>query len=340
MIGVAGGREYRLGSPFGIPLTVQSWLVWLALAVFGFSFLSRDPLGGSWILVLFVSILLHEWGHALTARALGDRVHKVTLHLLGGVTYRSGTGGPRSDFRITAAGPAVNVVLGIGAWVTLFLYGGALPFWAFLLLAQLMWANLVLAVFNLLPIHPMDGGILTRLALARRLGGGVAARLTIGISLWTLVMVGVALVVLGMINIIAVVILLQLGMINVMEMRQVGAPSFGEARAAIGRWRVARAADRERRRTRPSVPAARGAVTGMRITPLGRDADVLEKGRPLLDRAIARGLGSLSPDERRLLILHRRLVEMRVDSAPDEPDPGDLALLAKHLEIARAERVN
>ena len=354
--GMAMGRELSLGRPFGIPLTVNSWLAVLVGIVFGFSLLTKEPLEGAWIVVLFISILLHEWGHALTARAAGDTVHKVTLHLLGGVTYRTGRGGPKTAWWVTAAGPIVNVVLAGGAWLGMYFGRFSLPWWAVVLLAQAFWANVLLAAFNLLPIYPMDGGQLARLSLGKRVGAGPGARMALGLSFFTLLAVGVWFIASGNFNIIAIVILVQLFMLNVMEMRQVGTPSLEETRGALGKWwkERHRMADERRREREARKARAREArkVAGdgdvLEPSPFRRartteerDAEVLREGKQALEKAVKGGLGVLSAQERRLLILHRRLIEIRIDTAEGgEPDAEDLRLLEQHVRLGASGEVH
>ena len=354
--GNMGGKEIRLGRPFGIPLTLNSWLGILIIGIFGWALLTRQPLQGAWILILFVSILLHEWAHALTAKAAGDTVLKVMLHLFGGVTMRAGRGGPKWDFRITAAGPLVNVALGGGAYAALHFANTDLPWWAAVLLAQTVWINIILAVFNLLPIHPMDGGRLARIALSRRVGAGPGARISLGLSFLTLAGVGVYLVARGQFDIIAIVILGQLFMMNVFEARQVGAPSVEETRTALGRWwrdRAMRAA--MRRGERAAEKAAKESTPDLEPSPFrkedsstghpasnaaARDRQVLRDGRMVLEKAVDRGMGALSADERRLLLLHRRLIEIRVDTATGEADKEDLRMLELHVRLGASGQVH
>lgn len=319
MIGFGPAQEYPLGRPFGIPLGIQIWLAYLLAAVVGFSVLSRRPLDGTWIVVLFASILLHEFGHALAARRAGDHVLRVTLHLLGGVTVRAGRTTASQDLRITALGPLVNVVLAGAAFAAWRAAGPSLPHWAAVVLYQALWSNVLLGAFNILPIHPLDGGTMARLLLQHRLGRGAAERLSLGLSIATLVVAAVWLIAAGWIGLLAVVLLAQLVALNVMEMRRVGPPSLAEVRGIL--------AERGRRRERKRADRSRE----------DRDERVLRDGPRLLDRALERGLGSLVPEERRLLMLHRRLIEIRVDSAPDAPDPRDLRLLEKHAMLGGSD---
>ena len=337
------GGEFRLGRPFGIPLTINKLLAGFAGIYVAFSVLTKTPLEAAWVAVLLLSVLLHEWAHALTAKAAGDTVLKVSLHLFGGVTYRAGRGGPKWDFRITAAGPIVNVVLAAAAWLALHFAGASLPHWAFVVLSLTLWINGVLAAFNLLPIHPMDGGRMTRIALSKRVGAGPGARIALGISFTTLVLAGASFAVTGAINIIAVVLLVQIIRLNVMESRQVGTPTMDETRLVLRRWWQDR---RERAAERRAERAARSAAPDLEPSPfrraaaLNRDAEVLRDGGRILEKATDQGLGALSPEERRLLMLHRRLVEIRVDGASAEPDPEDLRLLEMHVRLGMSGEVH
>src|SRR5689334_13570751 len=131
----------------------------------------------TWIVVVFVSVLVHELGHALAFRAFGY-ASTVRLIMFGGVTTPA-TDAPLSwgkDVVSTLAGPTFGAGLGFLCWwisrsfpMTEDLHRGL----------QLAWmANLGWAILNLLPILPMDGGRVSRAILARIFGrGGVVAAL-------------------------------------------------------------------------------------------------------------------------------------------------------------------
>jgi Zn-dependent protease/predicted transcriptional regulator len=125
---------------------------------------------------LFVCVLLHELGHSLLALHFGGQVSSITLMLLGGVSELKGIPRtPRKEGLIAAAGPAVSVVLG-GAALLLHHFVGGPPDVRFGLF-YLGQINLALAIFNLLPAFPMDGGRVLRAILATRWSRPQATRI-------------------------------------------------------------------------------------------------------------------------------------------------------------------
>ncbi|MET3805165.1 Zn-dependent protease [Nakamurella sp. UYEF19] len=128
--------------------------------------------------LLGVSVLLHELGHCLAARSLGLPVIEVRLYLLGGVSELGRMpGSPREEAVIAAAGPGVSALL---AGIFGLLVGSTTPHTiTWLLLIELALANLVVAVFNILPALPLDGGRVLRAgvwgASGRRRYGTLAA---------------------------------------------------------------------------------------------------------------------------------------------------------------------
>jgi stage IV sporulation protein FB len=156
---------------FGIPIRVEPFFVIVA-ALFG---LRLEPLWVvfAWVVIVFVSVLVHELGHALTYRALGQR-SAIVLHGFGGFTVATGGGRrvlskPKSIFVSISGALAQLVFLGLPAWLLYRSdwYTDALFEWAVAGASGFSWAPVVYylqfvsiwwAVFNLLPIRPLDGG--------------------------------------------------------------------------------------------------------------------------------------------------------------------------------------
>ena len=131
--------------------------------------------------VLFLgSLLAHEVGHALVARRAGLRVRGITLWLLGGVAQlEDEPASPGDELRVAIVGPAVSLALAVGfglAAAALSLAG--VPTLAVVVAAWLALGNAALAVFNLLPAAPLDGGRVLRGLLWRRHGNRVRAAVT------------------------------------------------------------------------------------------------------------------------------------------------------------------
>jgi Zn-dependent protease len=170
------GSSLTLGRIAGIRIGVHwSWLVVFALIVWTlsegvFDATNPDLSGGTRITIaviasvlFFVSVLLHELGHAFQARRERIEIEGITLWLFGGVaTLRGGFQSAGAEFRIAVAGPIVSLVLGI-LFVALALVG--LPEAADAVVAWLGYVNLTLLVFNLVPAVPLDGGRILHAAL-------------------------------------------------------------------------------------------------------------------------------------------------------------------------------
>jgi Zn-dependent protease/predicted transcriptional regulator len=187
-IGRVAGIEVRIHATFLI------LLVWVAAAEFLSGHGARAALLGTLLLLaVFGIVVLHELGHALAARRFGIRTRDITLLPIGGVSrLESMPSDPRQELLVALAGPAVNGALALLCAGYLFLRGeagllseGFAP--GVSIAGTLFWTNVSLAVFNLLPAFPMDGGRALRAFLATRMEGSratqIAARLGQGLAL-------------------------------------------------------------------------------------------------------------------------------------------------------------
>lgn len=139
--------------------------------------------------LLFGSITLHEFGHSLTARRLGYEVHRIVLNILGGAAVLDTSARKGShEFLIAIAGPAVSILLWLlGSMLWPVAWKAGMPGTS-ALIAEVSVVNLYLAVFNLLPAFPLDGGRVFRSILTPRLGllkaTEVAARVGRGVAIF------------------------------------------------------------------------------------------------------------------------------------------------------------
>ncbi len=162
----------RIARFFGIGIYVHPtfWLlvVWVGLSDFLRNrSLSSALQGVIFILVLFACVVLHEFGHALTARRYDIRTRDIVLYPIGGVARLERIPEqPLQELWIALAGPAVNGLIALALWAILQMplsFSGT-SFWS-----RILSVNLFLAGFNLLPAFPMDGGRVLRALLALKM---------------------------------------------------------------------------------------------------------------------------------------------------------------------------
>ncbi|MES1026314.1 site-2 protease family protein [Gloeocapsa sp. BRSZ] len=164
--------SWRIGSLFGIPLLLDPlWFVILAVVTlnFGLAYQQWGPALG-WsagivtALLLFGSVLLHELGHSLAARSQGIQVKSITLFLFGGIAaIEEESKTPGQAFQVAIAGPSVSIVIFVLLTTIAYLLpAGSL---SSTLIGDLAKINLVLALFNLIPGLPLDGGQVLKAAV-------------------------------------------------------------------------------------------------------------------------------------------------------------------------------
>ena len=187
------------GTAIRVHWTFLLFLAWIILAAYGAAGAGAALGAGLFFILLFLCVLLHEFGHILTARKFGVQTRDVVLLPIGGVAQMDRIPEqPRQEFLVALAGPAVNLVIALALIAAL----GGLPQHVDVeinnlgadLPLHLAYANLALALFNLIPAFPMDGGRALRALLASRFGyvrgtaiaAAVGQTLAIGLGLYAI----------------------------------------------------------------------------------------------------------------------------------------------------------
>jgi Zn-dependent protease len=172
----------------GIPVRVSPWF-WLGSAIFGYGVTEGDPRKlFIWEVAVFLSILIHEMGHAVVIRHIGEWP-RIVLLFLGGLAIGSGGRSSREQIAISAAGPAAQILLAIltigAVRASGHMYPWQIPFWPEdwydlngqhlrplpyeglnLFLGYIVWPSIVWALLNLIPVWPLDGGQIARAVLS------------------------------------------------------------------------------------------------------------------------------------------------------------------------------
>jgi len=192
----AGRWAWRVGRIFGIDIYIHATFA-LLLGWVAFSHVAGG-VGAVWrglalVIAVFAIVVVHELGHALVAKRFGVRTRDITLLPIGGVArLERMPEKPIEELLVAAAGPAVNIVLALLLWAVLAFSGAStspvgIGVVGGSFLTKLMWVNVSLAAFNLLPAFPMDGGRVVRAALALKMdyvrATEIAARLGQGMAL-------------------------------------------------------------------------------------------------------------------------------------------------------------
>jgi stage IV sporulation protein FB len=167
-LGVVNGTAVR------VHITFLLLLAWIGFAAYTRGGQAAAIQSIVYILLLFACVVLHEFGHVFAARRYGIHTPDITLLPIGGVArLERMPENPMQELVVALAGPAVNVVIA----AVLFLLGGFgggeapdLTNPTAGMVQRLLWVNLFLAGFNMIPAFPMDGGRVLRALLSYRLG--------------------------------------------------------------------------------------------------------------------------------------------------------------------------
>jgi len=202
---------FKLFRVLGIPIYINyTWFIVFSLVVYTLA-VSYFPYLGPyyepavrWIMafiaaiILFSSILLHELSHSYVAQKQGIRIKSITLFVFGGIAQMAGESrSPSGEMKIAAAGPALSLFISGIFWTIVFVFKRDMATSPVLAIAYfLAYTNMILAVFNLIPGFPLDGGRMLRAfiwkrtnnlnkatLITSRIGKGFAILLIIG-GLW------------------------------------------------------------------------------------------------------------------------------------------------------------
>jgi len=293
------GPGIVLGRPFGIPVYISPyWFVIAGIFIFVYANDLASTLHGStrfvvaaaFVVLLYLSVLVHELSHSVVARGYGLPVRRILLYPLGGFSeIEQEPQTPGREFLVSAAGPALSLALaavgyGLRYVVSAGTIGGTL-------VAQLMWANLVVGVFNLLPGLPLDGGRMLRAVIWKVTGRPGTATIA---AAWA----GRALAVGLFVLVLAPPVESRIGgdMITVVWLAVIAAFMWTGAGQAIKATRV-----RERVPTLQARRLARKAVSVAADTPL---AEAIRRA----DENQARAVVVVDHDDKPIAILNERAV--------------------------------
>ncbi|MBK8517427.1 MAG: site-2 protease family protein [Saprospiraceae bacterium] len=178
------GNAFKIGTFWQIPVKIHWSFGLLLLFVLYTAFTNGLKMWQSigfvfYVLLLFLCVVFHEYGHALTARRYGVITRDILLSPIGGVArLESMPDKPKQEFFIAIAGPIVNIIIATILGLILFFTTGQIfpdvndfrfddpaEF-----VRYIAWMNLALFMFNLIPAFPMDGGRILRALLAAKLG--------------------------------------------------------------------------------------------------------------------------------------------------------------------------
>ena len=181
-------KKFVIGTFTGIGIYAHWTLLAMLAGIFGWFLWVSFSLTTALAVLLLVStlfgcVILHELGHALTAKHFGIKTLDITMYPIGGVARLEGMPKePRHELLIAIAGPAVNLAIAAVLFIVLIATGRSPAPFFFIenepnVLGTLMWMNLALVGFNMLPAFPMDGGRVLRAGLATKISYKNATRI-------------------------------------------------------------------------------------------------------------------------------------------------------------------
>jgi Zn-dependent protease/CBS domain-containing protein len=314
------GPGIVLARPFGIPVYISPyWFVIAGVFIFVYANdlastlhgVTRFVVAAAFVVLLYASVLVHELSHSVVARGYGLPVRRILLYPLGGFSeIEREPQTPGREFLVSAAGPGLSLLLAAGGWglthvVAAGTVGGTL-------VSQLMWANLVVGGFNLLPGLPLDGGRMLRAVIWKVTGRPGTSTIA---AAWAGRVLALSLFVL----VLAPPVQARIGgdLVTVVWVAVIAAFMWGGAGQAIKATRV-----RERLPGLQARKLARRAVSVSADTPL---AEAIRRA----DESKARAVVVVDHDDKPIAILN----ETAVMATPEQRRPWiEAGTLARTLE--------
>ena len=193
--------SFVIAKVFGIPirlhLTFLGFLLFIFLVNAVRGGIHSAAYGLLFIIAIFVSVTIHEFGHSLVARSYGIKVSDITLLPIGGVSrIERLPEEPKQELRIAITGPLVSFGIALVLFLIILAISGIKGFSGFSLVGgkfflNLMWVNVMLGIFNILPGFPMDGGRVFRAILAQRMGFAEATRIAASVGQVFAILLGI-----------------------------------------------------------------------------------------------------------------------------------------------------
>ncbi|MEN3940520.1 M50 family metallopeptidase [Prosthecobacter sp. SYSU 5D2] len=155
---------------FGFPIVIH-WVFWLTMAMLGGGFQANTPEAMQrvlvWVVAGFLSILIHELGHATVMRHFGAQQVHIVLHGFGGYAQGQRRFQRQQDFFVSAAGPFFQIAAGVAVWWLMDAWRPEARLGVYFM-SSFVTVSLIWAVLNLFPIIPLDGGHIMQAILGPR----------------------------------------------------------------------------------------------------------------------------------------------------------------------------
>ncbi|MEF8901603.1 MAG: CBS domain-containing protein [Halovenus sp.] len=365
-------RGIKLGSAFGIPVKLN-WTFLLVLPLFAvligldigqLATVLNETVGAGidpeaieagnrpWLLGflaasgLFIGVLLHEFGHSLLAMRYGYEIESITLWLLGGVaSFAEFPENWRHEVRIAVAGPAVSVGVGVVSYGLFLLTPPGFDAGLFIF-GYLAILNVALAMFNMLPAFPMDGGRVLRALLARKRPHARATRRAARIGKVFAVLLGL----LGLfVNPILLLLAVFIYIAGSSEARQTSIKGafegvtvgdvmtpHGELRVVSPDTTVAELIERMFRERHTGYPVVgEGQLLGMVTLDDAREVREIEREAYRVVDVMARDVDPVTPETNAMEALER-IQQQDFDRLPVVQDSGDIVGIVSRTDLMTA----